>query len=180
MTSNTRSVMSMSALPILTIAAAGLALSACSKASDGDAQATGQIVQVATTPLARGDLPRLAPGQWRTLTIGVQGVGKAERETLEEPELVCIEPGATVLDTLGTDSSNCSKFELGRSGATYTINAQCASNAVQSSVKGSFSGDFKTKVVADIELGLAPAGQKLEIMKIKLESRYVGPCPAEG
>jgi hypothetical protein len=172
--------MSASTLPILTIVAAGLVLSACSKASDDGAASTARVERVATTPLARGDLPKLAPGQWRTQTIGVQGVGKTERETLEEPELVCIEPNTTVLDTLGTDSSNCGTFELGRSGTTYTVNAQCASASVRSSVKGSFSGDFKTRVVADIELGLAPVGEALEIMKIKLESRYVGPCPAEG
>jgi hypothetical protein len=176
--------MSTNTLPILAALTAGLVLSACSKASDHAARdaggAPGHVERVATTPLARGDLPKMAPGQWRTQTISVQGVGKAERETLEEPELVCIEPSTNVFDALGTDASNCSRFDLGRSGAAYTVNAQCASASVQSSVKGSFSGDFKTKVVADIELGVAPVGQPLEIMKIKLESRYVGPCPAEG
>lgn len=158
---------------LLTLLATSVALIGCS-----DTGEAGKAPPAVAAKLTPADLPKLKPGRWSTRAIAVAGA-KADREGVsQEAEVRCVGPGTTILDTLRTDTSSCGRFALAWDGGGYSIKAQCASEGLKSSVKGRFSGDFDSKVMSDITLGMAPADEPMTTMQLRLESRYLGPCSA--
>ncbi|MEW5684004.1 MAG: DUF3617 family protein [Pseudomonadota bacterium] len=151
------------------------ALAACS-AEQGDAQAASPGPAQA---LARTDLPKIRPGRWLMRNVQFEG-DKASRELLdEEPEYVCIPAGADILRTTETDLADCAEHALTRRGGTIVVEAQCTAQGVKSSIRAVYSGDFQSTVHADVALGLAPVGQPLERIRVRIEGRYQGACQGD-
>ena len=89
------------------------------------------------------------------------------------------EPGATVLRATQTDLSDCAQRSITRTGDGSLVEARCESGDVASRVRATYSGDFKTVIHADLELSMAPKGQRMETMHVRLEGRYQGACTGE-
>ena len=164
--------------PVLLAAAIALApLAACSEANPSAAAVSPAALPA--TPISDAELPQIRPGRWLMRTVDFKG-DQASRELLnEEPEFVCIAPGTSILDTTDTDLSQCSQRAISRTATGVSIEAHCATGDIKSSIKSVYSGDFKTVVRADIELGMAPAGQAMETVRIGLEGRYQGSCTGD-
>lgn len=164
----------------LLLLAAAITLAPLGACSDADQPAAAASAAPAPAiPIAAAELPQIRPGRWLMRTVDFKG-DKATRELLnEEPEFVCIAPGTSILDTTDTDLSKCSQRAISRTGAGVSVEAQCETADIKSSIKSVYSGDFKTVIRADVELGMAAAGQPMETVRIGLEGRYQGPCTGD-
>lgn len=140
------------------------------------------------------DLPTIRPGRWLVRDLPPAGDDLSVLNSpatsaqlirvnaaLSDPdlEMICIEPGATVLRATQTDLSDCAQRSITRTGEGYLVEARCESGDVSSRVRATYSGDFKTVIHADLELSMAPKGQRMETMHVRIEGRYQGPCTGE-
>ncbi|MDG2520867.1 hypothetical protein P7B02_04865 [Caulobacter segnis] len=134
----------------------GLMLAACSE----DAQSERLI-----TPK---DLPRLKPGLWRTVTR----TGGHAPETLVQ----CIGQDHSLAQSMGEARARCPGLTLIRTGGVYMVTARCARDGGESLMRARFTGDFKTRMRAEMSFSLITPDRPAKVMTLVSEGRHEGPC----
>ena len=140
--------------------------------------ATVAIGVLWTIPVQAEDIPKRRDGLWETVTSsqvttkdGTVGAIRAVKQ--------CID-GKT--DSLAQSAigryGSCEQVRSVKTAQGYEVEASCS--AGQSTLKALFSGDFSSRVTADVTSTevLAP-GQQPRTVMTTIKSRYIGPCTAD-
>ena len=154
-----------------------LIAAACSQGPEHEQTAAASGDAPAASPIP-ATLPPVKPGLWKTRMVSFDGGDEARASADHEDETNCIGPNASYLDAIQTDVPAC-KPSISKSGSTYYVDAKCENEGVVMAMRGSIAGDFLSVMTSDMELRLGAAGQPLETMRLKLESRYVGTCKSD-
>jgi len=117
-------------------------------------------------------LPPRKPGLWETKMINAEGNVTARQ---------CIDEKTDQLAQGAMGSSqNCSKRTITKTATGYESEADCKIGPISASSKGTFSGDFSSKIHVETDTVLTGLPTSREPVKrhMVLDATFVGPCEA--
>ncbi len=114
------------------------------------------------------DLPRLQPGLWRTVTR----TDNRPPETL----LQCIGQDHSLAQSMGEAQMRCPGLTITSHRGTYVVTARCARDGGETLMRARFTGDFRTRMRAEMTLSLLAPDRSPRVMTLVSEGRHEGPC----
>ncbi|MET0338921.1 MAG: DUF3617 family protein [Caulobacter sp.] len=141
----------------------GLAPNACSDKPDrSNPRQPGRVV----TPQ---ELPRLRPGLWRTTT----------RTDNHPPETLvqCIGQDHSLAQSMGEARLRCPGLAMTSHRGAYVVTARCARDGGETLRRARFTGDFRSRMRAEMALSLLAPDRSPRVMTLVSEGRHEGPCP---
>jgi len=73
-------------------------------------------------------------------------------------------------------ASSCSKLSIRRDGDRVVFDSVCQANGSTATSHGSFSGDFNTHFVGQVDTTFSPPLSGMAQTTMRMDARYLGPC----
>ncbi len=159
------------------LAAAGVAVSACSRDAAPEtpsttpadpAAPTGTTASAPASAVGPADMPTQRPGLWR-ITADLPQVGRQTMDLCVTPDMVA--SGQAMAPN--TQSSDCAPPQISRDDGAMVVRSTCGSGEARTETVIRATGDFQREMRSEVEV--RAGGQS--VMRMTSTGTYVGPCP---
>jgi len=127
---------------------------------------------LATSALADETLPTRKPGLWETKMINTEGNATA-RQCIDEKT-------DQIAQSAMGGAQTCTKRSVVKTATGYESEAECKIGPISASSKGTFTGDFSSKIHVETDTVLSGLPTSKEPVKrhMVLDASFIGPCQA--
>ena len=124
-------------------------------------------------PALADDLPLRKAGLWKMTMTESTGESVASQQCVDEAS-------DRALQKLGQGmaGTTCSKHEIKKGGAGWTVASECTFGESKMISKGEFKGDFQTSYEGQLETTFTPAFMGQTQSKSTIRGEFLGPCTA--
>ena len=124
---------------------------------------------LAVVPAFAEELPQRKPGLWETKSTGAEGETVAKQ---------CVGPGTDRAMLGGMTGGACSKVEVKKAGAGYTVATECTIGQIKAVGNSTITGDFQATVRTEgvTRLTGMPGQPDPVERKLVVEAKRVGDC----
>ena len=127
------------------------------------------LIALSAAPALGLELPQRKPGLWETKSSGAEGQTVARQ---------CVGPGTDRAMLGGMTGGACSKVEVKKAGAGYTVATECTIGQIKAVGNSTITGDFQATVRTEgvTRLTGMPGQSDPVERKLVVEAKRVGDC----